>query len=253
MHAKSNNIAIMIGSETNEVIEELFKSFLQWHQKNLEESMRGSEFVFDGVNALYYDLNKISLNRGKSYIDSPKSLKNKKATINPKNNDDKCFQCAIPVALYYAQIKDHPERISKIEPFIDQYNWKEIDFPLHCKYWKKFELNNKSIALNILYVPHNTKKIRHVYKSKHNLKRKNQVILLMITDGKKWHYLVVKSLPALLKGITSKHVGDFYCLNCFRAYATKNRLEKYKKVCEDHELLSRNAERRQQNIKAQSR
>ena len=53
--------------------------------------MKGSEFVFDGVNALYYDLNKISLNRGRSYIDSPKWLENKKATINRKNNDANAF------------------------------------------------------------------------------------------------------------------------------------------------------------------
>ena len=52
--------------------------------------------------------------------------KNKKATINPKNKDDKCFQYALTVALNYEQIKDHPERISKIKPFIDIYNWKEI-------------------------------------------------------------------------------------------------------------------------------
>ena len=58
--------------------------------------------------------------------------------------------------------------MSRIKPFIDQYNWDEIDFPSHSKDWKKFESNNHSIALNIFYVPHNTKKIRHAYKSKHN-------------------------------------------------------------------------------------
>ena len=89
----------MMGSETDEIIEELFKSFLQKYQEGLEESMRGSEFIFDSVDALYYNLNKLSLSRGGSYIDSPKGLKNKKATINPKNNDDKCFQHALTVAL----------------------------------------------------------------------------------------------------------------------------------------------------------
>ena len=68
---------------------------------------------------MHYDLNKISLSRGKSYIDSPKWLKNKKDTINPKNNDDKCFQYALTVALNYEQIKNHPERISNNKPFID--------------------------------------------------------------------------------------------------------------------------------------
>ena len=56
--------------------------------------MNGSHFTFDGVNALYYDFNTVSLSRGKSDIDSPKWVKNKKATINPKNNDDRCFQYA---------------------------------------------------------------------------------------------------------------------------------------------------------------
>ena len=137
-----------------------------------------------------------------------------------------CFNCLI---------EKNPQRISKIKPFIDQYNWKEIDFPSHSKDWKKFEQNNKTIALNILFVPHNTEKIRPAYKSKHNFKRENQVTLLMITDGKKWHYLTVKSLSAWLKGISSNDIRDFYCLNCFPSYRTKNRLKKHEKVCNDHD------------------
>ena len=57
----------------------------------------------------------------------------------------------------------------------------------------------------------------------------------MITDGKKWHYLAVKSLPALFKGITSNHNRDFYCLNCFHSFSTKNRLKKDKRVCNDND------------------
>ena len=85
-------------------------------------------------------------------------VKNKKSTINPKNNYDNCFQYTLTVALNHKQIKSNPERISKIKPFIDQYNWKEIDFLSHSKYWKKFEQNNKIIALNILFAPYNTEK-----------------------------------------------------------------------------------------------
>ena len=57
----------------------------------------------------------------------------------------------------------------------------------------------------------------------------------MITDGEKWHYLVVKNLSGLLKGITSTHMKDFYCLNCFHSYRTKNKLESHKKICENHD------------------
>ena len=234
MHTKSDNEEFMNGSDTDEIIEELFKSFLQRHQENLQEKMRGSDFAFDGVNFLYYDFNKVSISRGGSYIDSPKWLKNKKSTINAKNNDYKCFQYAVTLALNLDKINKSSQRISKIKPFIEQYNWKDKDFPSTSKDWKKFELNNE-IALNILYVPHNTKKIENAYKSKHNLTREKQVILLMISNGGNWHYLVVKSLSGLLTGITSNHKEDFYCLNCFHSYRTKNKLEAHEKICENHD------------------
>ena len=110
----------------------------------------------------------------------------KKQKGNNKSSKQKrrCFQYAVTVALNYEQIKDHSERISKIKPFIDKYDWKEIDFSSQGKDWKTFESNNKSIALNILYVFHNTEKIRHACKSKYNLTRENQVIFLMLSDGK---------------------------------------------------------------------
>ena len=84
-------------------------------------------------------------------------------------------------------------------------------------------------------MPHNTEKIRQIYKSKYNLTRENQVILLMITNGKKWHYLAVKSLFALFREITGNNHGDFYCLNYFQSYTTENKLKKHKKVCENHD------------------
>ena len=57
----------------------------------------------------------------------------------------------------------------------------------------------------------------------------------MITDGEKWHYIAVKNLSGLLKGITSTHEKDFFCLNCFHSYRTKNKLESHKKICENHD------------------
>ena len=234
MHTRSVNEEFTNGSDMDEIFKELFKSLLQRYQENLQEKMRGSDFVFDGVNFLYYDFNETSISRGGSYIDSPKWLKDKKSTINPKNNDYKCFQYAVTLAINLDRINKNSQRISKIKPFIEEYNWKDIDFPSTSKDWKKFELNNE-IALNILYVPNNTKKIEIAYKSKHNLTREKQVILLMISNGENWHYFVVKSLSGLLTGITSNHKEDFYCLNCFHSYRTKNKLEAHKKICENRD------------------
>ena len=108
MHIKSNNIEIIVGSETGEIIEELLKNLLQRYQEGSEESVKGSEFIFDSVNLLHHHLQKTSLKRiGTSYIDSPEWLKNKneKTTINPKNNDNNFFQYALTVALNYQNIK----------------------------------------------------------------------------------------------------------------------------------------------------
>ena len=133
MHPKSINEELMNGSDTNEIIKKLFKSLLQRYQENLQEKMKGSDFAFDGVSYLYYNFNKISISRGGSYIDSPKWLKYKKSTVNQKNNDNKCFQYAVTLALNIDKINDHPERISKIKLFIEKYNWKDIDFPSTSK------------------------------------------------------------------------------------------------------------------------
>ena len=227
MYTRSDNEEFMSSDDTNEIIKLLFESFLQRFEENLQNKMRGSEFEFDGINFSYYSFNKTNIYRGDTYIDSPKWLKDKKSTINPKNNDDKYFQYAVTLALNLDNIEKNPQRISKIKPFINQYNWKDIDFPLTNKDWIKLELNN-DIAINILYIPHNTKKIQLAYRSKNNLTCDKQVILLMITHGEKWHYLAVKNLPGLLKGITSTREKDFYCLNCFHSYRTKNKLESLK-------------------------
>ena len=95
-------------------------------------------------------------------------MKKKKEKINVENDDDKCFQYSMTVALNYDEIGNHHQRVNKVKPFIDQYNWGEINFPFHVDDWKMFELNNKSIELNVLYVPEGEKTIRHAYKSKYN-------------------------------------------------------------------------------------
>ena len=238
MYTRSTPEEIIIGYETEEVAEKLIIQLLQKYQDNLQNKMKGSDFIFSGVNYLYYDLNRITISKGRSYIESPKWLKDKKCTINQKNTDNKCFQYATTLALNFNNIDKHHQRISKIKPFIDNYNWNDINFPAAKKDWNKFEVNNKNVALNILYVPFNTKKIEIAYKSKYNLIRDNQMILLMISNSKNWHYLAVKSLSRLIRGISSNHNSDYYCLNGFQSYRTENKLNVHKKVCENHEYCN---------------
>ena len=105
------------------------------------------------------DINSLGWLRGK-----------KEAMINGDNN----FQSALNYALNYQTIEKHPGRISILKPHINRHNWEGIDFPAGPKEWKKFERNNKTIELNILFIPHNTKIIRVAYRLEHNNKRKSK-------------------------------------------------------------------------------
>ena len=137
MHTKSDNIEIMSGIETNDITNELFRSLITRYQGNLETKMRGSELIFYRVDLLYYMLHKISLNRGGSYVISPDLIKNKKATINPRNENNECIEYAITAALNHERINRNPQRISNLQSFIDNYNWRGIEFPSHSKEGKK--------------------------------------------------------------------------------------------------------------------
>ena len=238
MYSKSDNVEIMMSTDNIEIIEKLFDSILKRCQEGLEISMRGSDFVFDYVESLNYIFHKIDLKRGGSFIETPKRIKKKKATINvEKYDDNNCFQYSVAVELNYDEIGKSHQRVNNGKPFVEKYDWNGVNFPPEIPDWKRSESNNKSIALNVLYVPYGEKNIRHAYKSKYNSKREKQIILLMISDAGKYHYLTVRRLSALLKGVTSNHNGDFYCLNCFHSYRTKGSLKMHNNVCENNDFV----------------
>ena len=136
------------------------------------------------------------------------------------------------LALNYPKVSNHTERISNLIPFTPNYNWYEINFPPGSKEYNAFEKYNDTIARNVFYVPHNENKIRPAYISKFNKTREHHANLLTITEGKdKWHYITIKSIPALLRGVTSAHNSDFYCLNCFHSYRTAKKINEHEELC----------------------
>ena len=164
-----------------------------------------------------------------SELNSLEWLRWKKETIISGNND---FRSALNDALNYQNIETHPERISKLKAYINKYNWEGIDFPAGSKDWIKFE---KKLPL-IYYLYHTIQKtISLAYISEYNNKRRKQVILLMITNGKKSHYLAVTNFSALFQGMSSNYDGDFYCLNCFNSYTTKNKFKEHEEICNNHD------------------
>ena len=117
MHSKSDNVEITMGSKIDDIMKSLFESFLKKYQKNLNEKMKDSKFVFESVDLLYYSFHKISLNRGEPYQKSPKWIRDKGATINPKSKDNKCFRDSIVASLNHERIPNNPERITNLKLF----------------------------------------------------------------------------------------------------------------------------------------
>ena len=115
--------------------------------------MRSSDFIFDYVHLLnYYKCHKINFHRGGSHLDFSNWIKNKKATTNPVNDDDKWFQYAAKVALNHEEPGKNSQRTSKDKSFINKYNWKGINYPPRKDDCKRFEKNNPSMVLDVLYV-----------------------------------------------------------------------------------------------------
>ena len=132
IYLKCDNIKVIFSDEADEATEELFNSLKNRCQNSLERKLRSSEFVFDHVQLLYYKYHKINLNRGGSYIDSVDCIKTKTQVKLWRN-------------------KKNPQRITKTKPFMNTYNWEGINYSSEKDDWKKFEKNNVTIAINVLY------------------------------------------------------------------------------------------------------
>ena len=134
-------------SDTEDVIDTLFDTILQRCQQAQETSNdKGSEFIPESVELLYYHFQKIDIRRAESYIMSPNWIVNKKATINPKNEkDNKCFQWSIIAGLNYNKIKE--KELKKLLKF----RRVDTDFSSYQRDWEEFEQNNILIALNIFF------------------------------------------------------------------------------------------------------
>ena len=117
----------------------MFGLLLFIYQFSLETQMRGIDFIFDYVYLLFDKCHKKDFKLSGSYTDSLDRTRMKKATINPKSDADKCFPYATTVILNFDEIKKDPQRVSKIKPFINNYNCKIISYQSKIEYCKTFE------------------------------------------------------------------------------------------------------------------
>ena len=146
------------GSDISELIQRMLA-----HIKTQVENPRMLEsgFTLDKIMHLYINFHRLVLTRGGSYIELPKWIKNKKAVINPQNKDEECFKWAIITTLYHEEITKDRQRISKLRPYENHYNWEGLEFPVSIKKIDRFEKNNPDISVNVLF--NNKKNQKNIY------------------------------------------------------------------------------------------
>ena len=222
---------IFQGSDVEELLSVMFT-----HIKTQVEhpALPKSGFTLDHIIHLDIEFHKLELTRGASHIELPKWIATKKAVINPKNEDEECFKWAVVASLHHEAIEKDPQRVSKLRPFVERYNWEGLGFPMALNKIGKFEKNNPEIAVNVLLV--NKKSIYIARRSEFNNKRSSkQANLLMIVDGENRHYTAVKSLSKLLSSMNAKHKGAYhFCVNCLNAFRTESARDKHYVYCSSH-------------------
>ena len=221
---------IFQGSDLNEIVSEMLA-----HMKMQIENpaLANSRFMFNEVPFLDVNFHQLNLTRGSSYIPLPSWIASNKAVINPKNeNDEKCFEWAVTAALHHEEIGKNPQRRSNIMRYANNYNWSGLEFPVAINKMNEFEKNN-NISVNVLGIKGQKPNICR--KLKYN--RKN-IDLLLIADGEKRHYTVIKSRSRLLGSSNSKdeHQQNF-CLNCLQGFHSEESRDNHFEYCKDNEAV----------------
>ena len=237
-HSRGKKI-ITEATDTIEIYHEMISEILEAMLK--VEQADGSGWVFMGVIRLILKIDKWDPLKASSYIDLPPELKNKKALINMKNTDNKCFLWSVLRGL---NPKDkNAGRIDEdLKSKENTLNMEGIEYPVSLKDIKRFEKQNLDISLSVLGYSKD-EKIYPLRRSKHAMKnkRKYNIILLLIKDGDNSHYCLVKDESALLSSQVNKRKGKLYfCLNCLNGFDTPEKLEKHKEYCREEESVKIN-------------
>ena len=132
-------------SDTDEIVSAVIEHIKQQIENPV---LRDSKFVFDGVIHMNIDFHRLNLTRGSSCLPLPEWLTEKKAIINPKNSDMECFKWAIIATMKWKDIGDHPERISQLRRYEDDFDWSGVKFLASTRDIERFESRNE-ITINI--------------------------------------------------------------------------------------------------------
>ena len=178
------------------------------------------------------DFHRSNLTRGSSYIPLLDWLAHKGAIINPKNSDVECFRWAVIAAMKWKDIGDHPEQISKLRRYEDDFDQDGIGFPASTRDIKRSASRNE-ITINILAFEN--KKVYICRKGKEYDRVAN---LMLIPDHNEKHYVAIKSLSRLLcSSNTKKEKAQYFCINCLQGFAEQKSRDEHYVYCRSNEAV----------------
>lgn len=218
-------------------LQEAYKTTLiQRFQESAEKAqLEGSGWSVGLVERLELHVSKYNPIVGKSYLPLPKEVSDKKAVLNIKNTDDKCFMWCVLAKLHHKDSSVKPERVSHYREYVTDLNFTDIAFPVSLDSIDKFESQNKPVTVNV-YEWHPVEKLLPLKISPNSpsfTDLTNHVDLLLITDSesKHKHYTLIRNMSRLL-GYTTKHDGQkFLCRRCLTRVTSLEVGDKHSKIC----------------------
>ena len=234
-HSKGIKL-ILMQTDENEIYDEMVDEIEEEMQKTREAV--GSGWRFEKVIKLVLHTTRWDPINAGSYIELPEVLKNKHAIINMKNQDEECFKWCVLRAL---NPKDkNAERIDNdLKSKQNSINMKGICYPVDLKVIDRFEHLNPNISISVLgYNKEERVYPLRINKCTKHTKRENNIVLLLLKDGEKSHYCLVKNISALLSSqINSNDHKRYFCLNCFNSFKDEYKLEEHMEYCYENESV----------------
>ena len=217
------------GSDLDQIVDGMIAHMMTQTENPV---LLNSRFRFDEVPFLDINFHRLNLTRGNSYLPLSDWLVRKKAIINPQNDDEECFKWAVIVALRWEGIKSHPEQISNLREFSDNYDWCGLKFPVVIKDINIFEMNN-DISVNVLSVED-----KAIYICRKGWRHQREINLMLISEGDRWHYTAIKSLSRLLASKNSKHSHkQYFCNNCLQGFTQGSSRDEHQVYCIDNKMV----------------
>ena len=231
-HSKGLKL-ILEETDENEIYDEIMEEILEEIDKTRDAE--GSGWQYEKVIKLVLHTTRWDPVNAGSYIELPQELKNRKAIINMKNQDDKCFMWSVLRAL---NPKDnHPERIDNdLKSKVETLNMEGIQYPVSLRGIDRFEHLNPEISITVL--GYNEEEKVYPLKVSKYTGCKHDIVLLLIKDGENSHYCLVKNISALLSSqINNNDHKRYFCLNCFNSFNCEESLIKHKEYCYNNECV----------------